>query len=318
MNIWAFIIVGISCGVLFARYQLCAASAIRNFLAFRRKEKLVLYVCIIVASAILHNFFIGIGLLTETVKPFVPLTLVGGILFGIGMVIAGGSTEGILFRVGEGNIPAVMSTLGMVIGMGAFGFTIAARFKGVRPPHFVSDTLLKLFGINPLVFSIVLAVLAVLAVVFVRARLPEARRRLGFVLSLCVVAALNAAFLRAMFFMEQSDCRTISPLVFQEMIESDKDLVILDVRAKAMFEKGHIPNSISIGDLPKGLEDMREYKDRAVVVVCGVGLVSKLDCIKLNRRGFKSVYNLDGGLINWSKFQEAQRSVRQPKRSSGR
>jgi rhodanese-related sulfurtransferase/uncharacterized membrane protein YedE/YeeE len=317
MKIWAFIIVGMSCGALFAHYQLCAASAISNLLGFRRTRKMVLYLCIIVASAVFFNFFIGIGLLTETVKPFVPLTLLGGILFGIGMIIAGGSTEGMLFRVGEGNVPAMISAVGMVLGMGAFGFTIAAKFKGVRPPHFVSDTLLRLFGIHPLIFSIVVAVLGVLTVMFMMARSPDGKRRLGLVLAIGMVVALNGMLLRGMFFMKQSDCRIISPLVLQEMISGGEDLVILDIRSRALFDKGHIPNSISLGDLPQGLEDMREHRDRSVVVVCGVGLVSKLDCIKLNRSGFKKVYSLEGGLKNWAKFQGERQSGGQPGRSGG-
>jgi rhodanese-related sulfurtransferase/uncharacterized membrane protein YedE/YeeE len=317
MKIWAFIIVGVSCGILFARYQLCAASAIRNLLGFRRTQKMVLYLCIIVTSAVFLNFFIGIGLLTETVKPFVPLTLLGGILFGIGMVIAGGSTEGMLFRVGEGNVPAMMSTLGMILGMAAFGFTIAARFKGARPPHFISDTLLKLFGIHPLVFSLVLAVIGILTIMFMRARSPEGRRKLRFVLVIGVVVALNGALLRGMFFMKESDCRIIGPLVLQEMITSEEDLVILDVRGKALYDRGHIPNSISLGDLPNGLKDMGEHKDKSVVVVCGVGLVSKLDCIKLNKSGFKKVYSLEGGLKNWARFKEDQQSALQPVPAGG-
>ena len=317
MKIWAFIIVGMSCGALFAHYQLCAASAIRNLLGFRRTQKMILYVCIVVGSMVFLNLFIGLGLLTEAVKPFVPLTLLGGILFGLGMVIAGGSTEGILFRVGEGNVPAMMSTVGMILGMAAFGFTIAARFKGARPPHFISDTLLRLFGIHPLVFSIMVALLAVLAVVVMTARSAERRRRLRLVFVVATIVALNGVFLRAMFFMKQSDCRIISPLVFQEMMLSDENLVILDIRGKPLYDKGHLPNAISLSDLPKGLHDMKEHKDKTIVVVCGVGLVSKLDCIKLNRMGFKKVYSLEGGLKNWARFQEERQAGQQSAMSGG-
>lgn len=310
MKILAFIIVGISCGILFARYQLCAASAVRNLIAFRRKDKIILYACIIVASAILFNLFIGMGLLTETVKPFVPVTIVGGILFGIGMVIAGGSTEGILFRVGEGNVPAMICTVGMVMGMGAFGFRVASRFTS-RPPHFVSGTLLNLLGIPPVVFSIVLIVLCILVLIYIRAESPARKGKLGLALVVAVIVALNAGMLRGMFFLNESDCQTISPLVLQEMIESDEDLVILDVRGKEMFNRNHLENSISLSDLPDGLEGMNEYRDKAVVVVCGVGLVSKLDCIKLNKGGFKRVYNLEGGLKNWRNFKKSQKQARQ-------
>jgi uncharacterized membrane protein YedE/YeeE/rhodanese-related sulfurtransferase len=308
MKILAFIIVGISCGVLFARYQVCAASAVRNFLAFRRKEKLVLFACIVIGSAIVFNVLIGLGLLTPTVKPFFPLAIVGGIIFGIGMVIAGGSTEGILYRLGEGNVPAGICTLGMIVGMGAFGFVVASRFTS-RPPHFVDDTLLRLFGIPPLVFAIVLAVLSVLAIGYMLARKPEARKKLALVVAIACILALNAGMLRASFFLGESECKTLSPLVFQEMIDGGQDMVILDIRGKPMYDQGHISGSISIADLPNGLKDMRQYEDRMIVVVCGVGLVSKLDCVRLNKMGFKKVYNLEGGLKNYGSFQRARRSM---------
>ena len=266
MNILAFIIVGITCGMLFARYQVCAASAVRNFLGFRRKGKLILFACIVICSSIVFNFLIGLDLLTPTVKPFFPLTLVGGIVFGIGMVIAGGSTEGILYRFGEGNVPAAMSTLGMVVGMGAFGFAIASRFTS-RPPHFVEDTLLGLFGIPPLVFAIVLAVLSILAVKYMMARTPEARKKLAPVVVIACVLAFNAGILRALFFLGESECKTLSPLVFQEMVDNGQDMVVLDVRGKPMYDQGHISGSISLADLPNGLKDMRQHEDKMIVVL---------------------------------------------------
>jgi uncharacterized membrane protein YedE/YeeE len=169
MKILAFIIVGISCGMLFARYQFCFGSAVRNFIAFRRKEKLIFLLIFVIASAVLLNFFIGIGLLKETVKILIPLTFPGGILFGIGMVIAGGDAAGILFRVGEGNVPAFISAIGMIVGMGLFGFVVASHFTK-QSPHFVETTLLNQAGINPLIFSIVAAVFGVVAVIYMRKR----------------------------------------------------------------------------------------------------------------------------------------------------
>ena len=164
MKILAFIIVGISSGVLFARYQFCFGSAVRNFIGFRRTDKLVIFAILVIASAILFNFFIGIGLLEETVKALMPMTFLGGIFFGIGMVLAGGDAAGILFRSGEGNLPAFICTLGMIAGMGLFGFTVASKFTK-QLPHFVHQTLLQQFGIHPLIFAIIMAILAVAALV---------------------------------------------------------------------------------------------------------------------------------------------------------
>ncbi|MCP3872606.1 MAG: YeeE/YedE family protein [Desulfobacteraceae bacterium] len=165
MKIWAFIIVGISSGMIFARYQLCFASAVRNFIAFRRKEKLILFLILVVASSVLINFFIGVGLLEETVKALMPMTFLGGIFFGIGMVIAGGDAAGILFRAGEGNLPALACTVGMVAGMALFGFTVAAHFTE-QLPHFVAKTILNQFNINPLIFSFIAAALGIIASIY--------------------------------------------------------------------------------------------------------------------------------------------------------
>ena len=165
MKIWAFIIVGISSGMLFAKFQFCFASAVRNFIAFRRKEKLILFIILVVASAVLLNFFIGIGLLEETVKALMPMTFLGGIFFGIGMVIAGGDAAGILFRTGEGNIPAFICSLGMVAGMALFGFTVATRFTE-QLPHFIAKTILNQLNINPLIFSIIAAAFGIIASIY--------------------------------------------------------------------------------------------------------------------------------------------------------
>ena len=165
MKIWAFIIVGISSGMLFARYQFCFASAVRNFIAFRRTEKLVLFLILVIASAVMLNFLIGIGLLEETVKALMPMTFLGGIFFGIGMVIAGGDAAGILFRAGEGNLPAVACAMGMVAGMALFGFTVATHFTK-QLPHFVVQTILNQLNINPLIFSFIAAVFGITASIY--------------------------------------------------------------------------------------------------------------------------------------------------------
>jgi len=172
MKIFAFIIVGISSGMLFAAYQFCFGAAVRNFIGFRRTDKLVIFLVLMIASAVLLNFFIGIGVLQETVKALMPLTFVGGILFGIGMVIAGGDAAGILFRTGEGNVPAFISAIGMIAGMALFGFTVATNFTK-QLPHFVNITILNYFNINPLFFSIIVAVLSIMAVIIILKKIAE-------------------------------------------------------------------------------------------------------------------------------------------------
>jgi uncharacterized membrane protein YedE/YeeE/rhodanese-related sulfurtransferase len=298
MKILAFIIVGVSCGMLFAHYQFCFASAVRSFISFRRIDRIMLFLVVVIASALLLNFFIGIGLLEETVKALMPMTFFGGILFGTGMVIAGGCTAGVLFRTGEGNMPAFISAIGMIVGMAAFGFIVASHFTK-KLPHFVGDTTLVSLNIHPLVFSLVVAALSILACVSILAKHSKTKRKFKLLLTLGVVAALNAAMLNTLFYFSYSNCREMSPVLLKELIEGGEEVVILDIRPEKFFKKDHIEGAISKAALPNGLKSMSPYKDKMVVVVCGEGLISELFCIKMNKNGFKKIYNLKGGMRTW-------------------
>jgi uncharacterized membrane protein YedE/YeeE/rhodanese-related sulfurtransferase len=298
MKILTFIVVGITSGMLFARYQFCFSSAVRNFIGFRRKDKLILFAIVVVASAVLFNFFIGIGLLKETVKALMPMTFFGGVLFGIGMVLAGGCTAGALYRAGEGSLPHFVSAIGMILGMAAFGFIVASRFTK-QLPHFVGDTTLISLNISPLVFSVIVATLGLMAMMHMLVENRETKRRVKFFLTLGFVFSLNAAILNSLFYFSYSDCQSMSPLLLKETMERGEEVVILDIRPEKFFKEGHIEGAICRDSLPNGLEDMNKYKDKLVVLVCGEGIISELFCIKMNKRGFKKIYNLEGGMRTW-------------------
>ena len=298
MTLLAFIIVGITCGMLFARYQVCFATAARDLISFRRSDKIIIFLILIIASAVIFNFLIGIGFLEETVKALMPMTFFGGILFGIGMVIAGGCTAGTLYRVGEGNVPSLIAALGMITGMAAFGFIVASRFT-TQLPHFVGDTTLASLHISPLIFSLVVGALGIMALVSILASKPETKRKFRFSLTIGLVLALNAAMLNSLFYFSYSNCQEMSPLMLKEMIARGEDPVILDIRPKKFFKRDHIDNAISKDALPNGLKDMNKYRDNVVVVVCGEGIISELSCIKMNKAGFKKIYNLKGGMSAW-------------------
>jgi uncharacterized membrane protein YedE/YeeE len=55
---------------------------------------------------------VGAGLRQPYLQPVGWHTLVGGFLFGIGMVTAGGCASGTLFRIGEGSVQLLFALLG--------------------------------------------------------------------------------------------------------------------------------------------------------------------------------------------------------------
>ena len=77
----------------------------------------------------------------------------------------------------------------------------------------------------------------------------------------------------------------------------DDGAIILDVRTNLEFDNGHIPNAINIP-----LDDISGIafpKDSTIIVYCQSGMRS-LEAVKtLADMGYTSLYNLDGGLLNW-------------------
>ena len=89
-----------------------------------------------------------------------------------------------------------------------------------------------------------------------------------------------------------------------ETIDTNKALtlinegaIILDVRTVDEFNREHIPNAINI---PLDQIDTVGFdKDSKIIVYCQSGMRSKQAIDKMIELGYTSLYNLDGGLLNW-------------------
>ncbi|WP_456475573.1 YeeE/YedE thiosulfate transporter family protein [Candidatus Pyrohabitans sp.] len=114
---------GVAIGFVLERGQFCMASAFRDFFLFRHTQILravMLYLALLTPAFFLFN---RMGLI-ETypyIKEAGLFTVMGGIIFGIGMVLAGGCASGTLYRIGEGYVTSMVALLGMLVGIGAFG-----------------------------------------------------------------------------------------------------------------------------------------------------------------------------------------------------
>ncbi len=91
---------------------------------------------------------------------------------------------------------------------------------------------------------------------------------------------------------------------FYKMIQQEKNIIILDVRTPEEYAKdGHIPNSILIPVqvLPQYIKDLEKFKDKKILVYCRSGNRSSVASKFLEQNGFKNVYNLKYGIIDWKK-----------------
>ena len=106
------------------RADFCIAGAFRDLFLFHKTFMPRVLLLLVVLSMVLFEALRRLGLLPLYPFPMLgaisPTHLIGGTLFGIGMVLAGGCVLGTLYRSGAGNLPAMAAVAGLVLGSGLY------------------------------------------------------------------------------------------------------------------------------------------------------------------------------------------------------
>lgn len=81
-----------------------------------------------------------------------------------------------------------------------------------------------------------------------------------------------------------------------------EDALLVDVRAREEYEKGHAINAINVpfADLEDRIDKLKQHEG-PVIVYCSNGLTGGKAGKLLVQHGLTDVYNLKGGLIEWDK-----------------
>jgi uncharacterized protein len=187
ISILTAVIMGLGMGYFLQRGRFCLNSAFRDIIFLDNLTTFRAYLLAVVVAIVGSNLIQDLGLLIannpntgEVVRSFIPrqnfvplANILGGFVFGVGIVLAGGCASGIVYRLGEGQAAAIIAIIGFFFGvvmtteglfspihryLGGFGFEIA----GMKNPAFW-----HLFGQGMTVKWISIAVLTVLILVFV-------------------------------------------------------------------------------------------------------------------------------------------------------
>ncbi len=86
----------------------------------------------------------------------------------------------------------------------------------------------------------------------------------------------------------------------QEMMEKEKNYILLDVRTEEEFVQGHIPGAINIPNERISMQKLSELPDeeQLIMVYCRSGVRSKQAAQKLVKAGYHNITEF-GGILDW-------------------
>lgn len=105
-------------GFAMQRAGFCSASMISGVVLSRDRRGVVAILVAVMTAMLGFGLMLGLDLITVYPSRISVLpAAVGGLLFGVGMVFAGGCVSGSLFKATEGRWPSILAVLGIFAGM---------------------------------------------------------------------------------------------------------------------------------------------------------------------------------------------------------
>jgi len=115
--------IGFLFGFFLQKGDLCGASAFSEVILMKDVRKVLGLAVLIVVSIGVFAALDLLGLIKLNPKPLVwQAQIAGGIIFGVGMVLAGGCVSGCLFKAGTGNINSMVALVGIPLGVAMVKF----------------------------------------------------------------------------------------------------------------------------------------------------------------------------------------------------
>jgi len=146
------------------RSDYCLAGMFRDLFLFKRTFMLRTLVLLVASSMILFEAARQIGVLPLYPFPLLyaptPANIIGGMLFGLGMVLAGGCVVGTLYKMGAGSVLSTVTFAGLILGSLFYAEIHPLWAAFIKSTTFFAGriTLPQILGVPP--FALVLPVAA--------------------------------------------------------------------------------------------------------------------------------------------------------------
>jgi len=102
---------------------------------------------------------------------------------------------------------------------------------------------------------------------------------------------------------QQSLFKTVTPQEAKNLIESRKDMLLIDVRGQDELSEGYIEGStlMPLWAIIKGTQ--RPPQDKPILLICAVGGRSLALGQIMSKNGWNEIYNLKGGISAWKEAE---------------
>ena len=103
----------------------------------------------------------------------------------------------------------------------------------------------------------------------------------------------------------------IKPTEFQEMLDNEEEVIVLDTRNDYEVRVGTFKNAVdlkipSFRDFPDAISKLpEEYKKKQIVMFCTGGIRCEKASAVMLKSGFENVKQLEGGILNYFKDTDA-------------
>lgn len=154
---------GCAAGFVMHRSDFCIAGMFRDLFLFKRAAMIKSFILLVVSSTLLFEAARQAGFLAVPFPLLFPPTagnLIGGLLFGIGMVLAGGCVIGTLYKMGAGSVLSLTAFGGLVLGSGLYAEFHPAWAAFAKSTVLVPGkvTFAQMLGVDPLVTALMVSV----------------------------------------------------------------------------------------------------------------------------------------------------------------
>ncbi|HET8829550.1 MAG TPA: rhodanese-like domain-containing protein [Pelobium sp.] len=121
---------------------------------------------------------------------------------------------------------------------------------------------------------------------------------------------LSISFILISYNTQAQTVKVISTEVFSDSLQTQQKPLLLDVRTPEEFGEGHLKNAVNYdfknADFKSRINVLD--KNKTYYVYCRSGKRSSAATEEMRTLGFKTIYELDGGILKW--MEEGKKIVR--------